>query len=254
MFQIDSPANDKIKWLVRLHKSSARKELGLFIVEGRKEVNFALEAGYKPHSFYSDAETPDWPAAGEHYTLSPLAYQKISYRDNESNNLLAVFYDPKKSLADIKLGSKPFLIVVESIEKPGNLGAIARIADGCGADGVIIAGNSVDIYNPNVIRASVGTVFSKTVVSATNEEILAYGKKHGLQFFAAALVPGAKPYVDTDFKTGLGLVLGSEATGLSDFWLNNAQPIVIPMKGRNDSLNVSAAAAVLAYEVVRQRA
>jgi RNA methyltransferase, TrmH family len=236
-----------------LHKSSTRKELGLFIVEGRKEISFALESGYKAHSFYSSEESPDWPAEAEHYTLSPMAYQKISYRDNESNNLLAVFYDPKRTLGDVKLGAKAFLIVVESLEKPGNLGAIARIADGCGADAVIVAGNNVDIYNPNVIRASVGTVFSKTVVAATNEEILEFGKTHNLTFFAAALKPDAKNYTDCDFNQPLGLVLGSEANGLSDFWIGRATPVVVPMKGRNDSLNVASATAVLAYEVIRQR-
>jgi len=251
MPEITSPSNDKVKWVRQLHKSSTRKKLGLFIVEGHKEIDFALAAGYKPHSFYGFGQIGKLPA--DTYSLSHEAYEKISYRSGEKNNLLGVFYQQEVSLAELKLGAKPFLLVVEGVEKPGNLGAIIRTADGAGADGVIVTDPLIDIYNPNVIRASLGTFFSKPIIHALNQEFLYFAQTNKLALFGAALTPAAQAYTTSDFNQPLALLMGAEATGLSDFWLQHAQPIIIPMLGQNDSLNVSAAAAVLAYEVLRQR-
>ncbi len=255
MLRLTSPQNEKLKWLGQLHKASVRRRLGLFLVEGQKEINFALQAGYRPHSFYSwgTVTSQKLPSQAPLYDLSRAAYEKVTYRTSQVNNLLGVFYDPKLKLADLKLGPQPFLIVVETIEKPGNLGAIIRTADGAAADAVIVGNEYIDIYNPNVIRSSVGCIFIKPVVSASNQAVLNFLKSNNIQVYGAALVPESKNYLEADFKKPSALILGSEASGLSSFWLKNSQPIVIPMKGKNDSLNVSSAAAVLAYEVQRQR-
>jgi TrmH family RNA methyltransferase len=253
---IASTSNPKIKWVKSLHKNSTRREEGVFVVEGAKEIAYALDGGYLPHSLFVCPEIygEDVPkqAGTEIYSISKDCYEKIAYRGS-SDGLLAVFKSKERSLEALTFGENPFFIVVESVEKPGNLGAIIRTADGAGADGVIICDAKADIFNPNVIRSSVGTVFGKQVVAASNEEVYDFLEKHEIAAYGAILSDASVVYSQSDHTVPTALILGTEHEGLSDFWVQRSKPIVIPMLGENDSLNVSNAAAVLAYEVVRQR-
>ena len=254
MQKITSIQNEKAKWLTKLSRNSAfRRKQALFIVEGDKEIRMALANNFQPHSWFGDSttEAPQEFASLPCFNLAPAVFDKVAYRN--TSQAVAVFHIPQNDLTSIKLRPNPFLIIVESVEKPGNLGAILRVADGSGTDAVVVCGNFSDIYNPNIIRSSVGCVFTKPVVVADSAAVLDFCQSHGLNIFAAALTADAQPYTDTDFTKPSAVVLGAESSGLSSFWLENTQVIKIPMLGQNDSLNVSAAAAVLAYEVVRQR-
>lgn len=258
MKEISSPSNQKLAWLASLHKSSQRRALGVFVVEGAKEIEFALKAGLTPHSVFVHNDLPSqnilqqFPI-DEQFSLSSKAFARVAYRYKATDNLLAVFQTPSQELGSIKLSQNPFVIIVESVEKPGNLGAILRVADGAGANAVIVADEATDIYNPNVIRSSVGCIFTSPIATSTNTEILEFCHANKLSLFAAALSDKAAAYETADFTGPTAIVLGTESAGLSDFWLNNAEPVRIPMLGHNDSLNVAAATAVMAYEVVRQR-
>jgi len=252
---ITSISNPKIKWLRSLHNNSSRRKEGVFLIEGAKEIALALDGGFQPQSFFLCPEIAGEISdmgANEMYTISKECFEKVAYRSN-SDGVLAVFHSKTRSLDELAFGENPFFIVIEAVEKPGNLGAIIRTADGAGADGVIVCQENTDIFNPNVIRSSVGTVFTSQVVSGTNEDVLDFLQKHEITPYGAALVNGAVRYTEADFTHPLALVFGTEHDGLSKFWLDHSQPLIIPMHGENDSLNVSVATAVLAYEVVRQR-
>ncbi len=258
MGPISSTQNPKIVWLKSLHKSATRQAEGVFVVEGVKEIKSALKGGFKPHTLFVRTGNFD-KALAEQFVDTPKIeltnkiFEKLVYREDDKSGLVAVFKDPKAKLTDIKLGDLPFLIVAEAVEKPGNLGAIIRIADGSGADAVIVADPVSDIYNPNVIRSSVGCIFSKTVAAASSSDIKSYLKEHFIQAIAAELTPEATDYTDADFQQPVALILGAESPGLSEVWLKDSQVVKIPMKGQNNSLNVATAGAILAYEVVRQR-
>lgn len=257
---LSSTNNPTIKFLQQLlRKSAERRKNGLCVVEGEKEILSALQGGFKLHSLYVCPEIygKDLPAVPHEYglfTLTAPLFAKLAYRD-KSDGLLAVIHTKTYSLEQIHSPSMPFLLVAEAVEKPGNLGALLRVADGCGADAVVILDEHTDVFNPNAIRASVGTIFRKPVVVTTNEMFLQFCESHHINRYAAALTESSLPYTGQDFTHSTALLVGTEADGLSTFWLNSAHatPIIIPMNGRNDSLNVSVAAAVLAYEVVRQR-
>ncbi len=253
---IASTSNPKIKWVKSLHKNSTRKDEGFFLVEGAKEIAYALDGGYLPHSLFVCTEIygEDLPRqeGTEIYTISKDCYEKITYRGS-TDGLLAVFQAKKRSLDELTFDENPFFIVVESIEKPGNLGAILRTADGAGADGIIVCDPKTDIFNPNVIRSSVGTVFTKQVATATSAEVYDFLEKHEITAYGAILSSKSNLYSSADFTSPTAIVLGTEHDGLSEFWQQRSKPLIIPMLGSNDSLNVSNAAAVLAYEVVRQR-
>lgn len=255
--QINSLANPKIKWVKSLHKNSVRRKEEVFVVEGAKEIATALDNGFEPQCFFVCqeiyGETVPEINVDSMYTVSKPVFDKISYRSN-SDGLLAVCKTKQKTLDQLNFSDNPFFIVVESVEKPGNLGAIIRTADGVGADGVIVCSEKTDIYNPNVIRSSVGTVFNKQVVSASSEAVYDFLQKHEITPFGAIISEESLPYFKTDFTRPTATVFGTEHDGLSDFWKHRASAIMIPMLGVNDSLNVSAAAAILAYEVLRQRA
>ncbi len=253
---ITSTSNPKIKWLRSLHSNSTRRQEQVFVVEGIKEITMAIDGGYQPHSVYicSDFFVDDFnsPEPIEIYTISKTCFEKVTYRSS-SDGLIAVFKTKELSLENLNLGENPFLIVAESVEKPGNLGAIIRTADGAGADAVIICDEKTDIFNPNVIRASVGTLFSKQVLATTSENLADFLEKHEITAYGALLSKESKNYTAQDFTSPSALILGTEHEGLSKFWAEHSNPIIIPMNGVNDSLNVSNAAAILAYEVVRQR-
>lgn len=253
---ITSTSNPKIKWVKSLQKNSTRKEEGVFVVEGAKEVGYAVDNEFQLQSIFvcpnMYGEIPSYGDDIEVYSINKDCFEKIAYRGS-SDGIIAIFHNKDKRLDEVTMGENPFFIVVESIEKPGNLGAIIRTADGAGADGVIVCDEKVDIYNPNVIRASVGTVFSTQVVSTDVKSLLDFLSKHEITAFGAILSGDSNKYSESDFTKPTAIVLGDEHKGLSSIWQGHSEPIQIPMLGANDSLNVSNATAILAYEVVRQR-
>lgn len=265
MEYISSVQNQRIKRVVLLQqKSSERRKEGLFVVEGRREILHCLEAGYvmdsafcclsltdngdAPEDFQSFLERLSCPV----YSVSPPVYDKIAYRGG-TEGILAVVRMKTLSLDDLSLSENPLLMVVESVEKPGNLGAILRSADASAADAVIVCDPLTDLFNPNLIRSSVGAVFSVPCVACTSEECISFLKQKGIQILTAQLQDSSF-YYDIDMCKPTAFIMGTEATGLTDKWRSAADAhIRIPMLGRLDSLNVSVSAAILLYEAVRQR-
>ena len=258
---ITSLQNPKIKEVVKLRDRRPREESGLFLIEGYRELKRALDAGrpiqtlfYCPEFFLGGNEKALRNQCREAMQIecTKEVFAKISYRDRP-DGLLAVAPQLHLRLADLKLTKNPFLLVAESIEKPGNLGTILRSADAAGVDAVIVCDPTTDIHNPNVVRSSVGTLFTLPVVEAESQETLAYLKQRGIAMMAAT--PHAKiAFTQADLKVPLAIVVGTEQYGLSENWMNNADVAVrIPMFGVADSLNVASATTILLYEVVRQR-
>ncbi|MBQ7421416.1 MAG: RNA methyltransferase [Prevotella sp.] len=254
---ITSIQNPKIKRLTALLKKSAeRREAGLFVVEGRRELGHCIEAGYEIDTLFCCPElmgTPlDERVAAHRYDVTPAIYEKIAYRGS-TEGVMAEVKVRRLSMEDIDLGEHPLLMVVESVEKPGNLGAILRSADAAGATAVVVCDALTDLYNPNLIRSSLGAVFSVPCVTCSSEECISFLKRHGIRILTAQL-QDSHLYYDTDMRRGTALVMGTESTGLTSLWRNAADAhIRIPMLGRLDSLNVSVSAAILLFEAVRQR-
>jgi TrmH family RNA methyltransferase len=258
-FTITSTQNPKIKNLLALEKPRERRLQGLFVVEGRKEIALALEAGYRiGNLFFCDelitpGELEEFnPSEKLLVPVSREVFDKIAIREN-SGGLLAVAEQKTHRLDSIRLSANPLVLIVESVEKPGNLGAILRTADAAALDAVIICDPKTDFYNPNVIRSSVGCIFTNQVASATSAETLAWLQKHQITPYSTYL-KASRSYHTVDFTKPSAIVMGTEATGLSDTWITeNQNPIIIPMAGRIDSMNVSTAAAVIVFEARRQR-
>jgi RNA methyltransferase, TrmH family len=253
---ITSLQNPKVKYIVKLREDKRqRQQDGLMLVEGHDELTLALNTGLKPHTILTAPElatrTIDIPHA-EITTTSRAVFEKISYRDNP-DGWLGIFPIPKNSLEELTLSDSPFVIVAESIEKPGNLGAILRTADAAQVDAVIVCDPRVDVWNPNVVRASRGTIFTVPAVEAESSNALAWLRSKKMRVLAAT--PSADElYTNVDLKGSVALAVGTEDNGLTDFWMQNADiKVRIPMLGRVNSLNVSIATALIAYESVRQR-
>ena len=308
--RITSAQNPKIKHLLALQeKSRLRREEGLFVVEGRRELEHCLAAGFQidtlflcpeicPEFAASDLGTPVDDSAADSaagrslpasdvslrstppltsFTVPPLPmpraarssagkdrparvfhlskelYAKVAYRGGTEGVIAEVRWK-ERSLDELLTGKdSPLIMVMERVEKPGNLGAVLRSADASGADGVILCDPLTDLYNPNLIRASIGAIFTVPVVACTSAEAIAWLKANNIRILTAQLQDSA-PYYDVDMTCGTALVMGTEATGLTDAWRQAADAhILIPMLGRLDSLNVSVSAAILLYEAVRQR-
>lgn len=258
---IESTKNQFVKQIIHLEKARERKKSGLFLIEGFRELNLALLNGYEiTHilfcaDFISESDCRNQVAENkaEWLQVSAEVADKIFYR-NGVENVLGITKYQKHSLQHIKLKENPLILLIENTEKPGNLGAMLRTADAAGADAVIICDNSLDIYNPNVIRSSLGCLFSLQVAQCTTAEAIAWCKAHHINTYAAHL-QAEKFHYEYDYTTGTAFAMGSEAEGLSETWWNQAtERIKIPMLGQHDSMNVSNAAAVLLYEAVRQRA
>lgn len=255
--ELSSAHNPKIKELLLLkEKSKIRKERSLFIVEGSREINAAINAGYVISELYfspSIIDADDIPIKSpKTYSLTPSLFSKIAYRES-TEGLIAIFRSKAKSLSDIRLSKTPLIIVLESVEKPGNLGAILRTADAINADAVIICDPLTDLFNPNVIRASLGGVFTNTIVTCSNQEAYNWLFTNNINIFTAQL-QDSQYYYNTDMSTPLAIVMGSESNGLTDYWRERATyRIKIPMLGKLDSLNVSVSAAILCYEALKQR-
>jgi len=263
MTVISSRENKIIKELVRFKKAGFRKENDLIIIDGAREISAAIAAGVNIQSLFCCPPLIK-TASGKYgnffgldqekiITVSPAVFERICYKENP-DGFFATASSPRKSLSDIKSKNQPLIIILERVEKPGNLGAILRTAHAVHAAAVIINDSQTDIYNPNVIRASEGYVFFQTVVCATIEETVKWLKENKIKSFAAA-TSGAKRYTEADLNIPAAIVLGSEADGLSATWLKEADQLIkIPMSEGLDSLNVSVAAAVIAFEALRQRA
>lgn len=260
---ISSFSNPRIKTVVQLRQRSHRDEAGLMIVEGYRELKRALDNRHNPIELYFCSELfqgVNEPAliercreAGAHlFECSAPVFQKIAYRDRPEG-LLAVAPQIRRRLNDLALPDAPLLIVAEAIEKPGNLGTILRSADAAGAHAVLVCDRCTDVNNPNVVRASIGTIFSVPVIETTTAEALAWLTQHNIRLVATT--PHAQAlYTEVDLTKGTAIVLGTEQYGLSGEWLDRAEMKVrIPMMGQADSLNVSAAATILLYEALRQR-
>lgn len=257
--KITSTQNPKIKSLLTLEKPRERRKQNLFVVEGAQEVRMALEAGYTISNVFFCEEIIDQrdvtDLVRDERLLVPVSrevFDKIAVRES-TGGLLAVAEQKTHRLEDIHLRKNPLLLILEGVEKPGNLGAILRTADAAGVDAVIICDPQTDFYNPNVIRSSVGCVFTKQIASATSDETIAWLKKNNVSIFCTYL-KASHPYHEVDYRSSSAIVMGTEATGLSDVWVKNATAnIIIPMLGKIDSMNVSNAAAVVVYEAMRQR-
>lgn len=253
---ITSLQNPRIKYLVKLRDDKRiRKEDGAMLVEGWDEIQLALSAGHIPQTLFSARELVsrqiDFSPA-ENVTVSRPVFEKISYRDNP-DGWLAVFPTPKTSLNDLRLSTVPLLVVAESVEKPGNLGAILRTADASGVDAILLCDPRVDAWNPNVVRASRGAVFSIPVVECDNESALKWLKSRKIRALAAT-PSAAMLYTNGDMNGPTAVVVGTENEGLTEFWLKNAdEKMKIPMSGKVNSLNVSVSTALILYEAVRQR-
>lgn len=253
---ITSLQNPKIKNLVKLsEKSSERRSQNLIIVEGLREIQIAVEAGFEIEQLYfceALGASQNSLSANTYFEITKEVFSKIAYRES-SDGYIAVFKPRYFTLENLKLSEHPFIIILESVEKPGNLGAILRTADAAHIDALIVCDPKTDIYNPNSIRSSVGCVFSVPVVTGTNQEVFDWLKAKGIKAYAAALTAQTE-YTDINFKESSAIVMGTEATGLSSFWLSNAEDqIKIPMLGKIDSLNVSTSTAILTFEALRQR-
>jgi len=260
---ITSLQNPRLKRLVRLRDRRARDEEQAFLVEGYREVRRALEKEVRLEELYFSREwflgenepalLAEAAAAGTAvFELSKDAFAKVAYRERP-DGLLAVAPQWRRALADLTLPAHPFLLVVEAIEKPGNLGTILRSADAAGCHAVIVCDPVTDLFNPNVVRASTGVLFSVPCLVAESPAVLEWLRRHGVR--TVATTPAASAlYSDSDLRGPVAIVMGSEQFGLSEFWLKNADlPVRIPMAGQADSLNVAMAALITLFEAVRQR-
>jgi len=262
--EITSPSNPKLKHVVRLRTCSEREESGEMIVEGYRECRRALDRGYRPKAVFHCPEmylkNENEPAlveecagrGAEIYSCSKACFSKIAYRERP-DGLLMVGPHVSIGLADLELPDNALVVVTEAIEKPGNLGTILRSADAANVAAVIVCDRATDIHNPNVVRASTGTMFSVPIAEATGEEALSFLKSRGFSILAAT--PHAeKMHFEVPLTGNVAIALGAEQYGLTAKWMDGADMRVrIPMLGIADSLNVSAAATILLYEAVRQR-
>lgn len=255
---VTSAQNARIRQLLSLQeKSRLRRELGLFVVEGRRELQRCIDAGFEPDTIFycpeiSDAPCPQAATSARKIRVSEEVYRKVAYREG-TEGIIAEVKIREMRLEDLHPGEKPLIVVLESVEKPGNLGAVLRSADAAGADAVFVCDPLTDLFNPNLIRASLGAAFSVPCVSSTSAEAIAWLKGRGIRILTAQLQDSVW-YYDTDMKSGVAIVIGTEATGLTDIWRKAADAhIKIPMLGTVDSLNASVSAAILMFEAVRQR-
>ena len=257
---ITSQQNQRIKEVVKLIVvAQERRKQNLFVIEGERELSLAVKASininklFVCNEFLSDSgkklvtklNLPD-------ERVSVEGFQKMAYRE-KSDGIIAVATPKLLTLETLQLSAQPFIIVLEAVEKPGNLGAVLRTADAAGVDAVIVCDPKTDIYNPNTIRSSIGCVFTRQVVASTSDEAFQWLQNAGIRIYATDLA-ASDWYHNTDFTQPSAIVMGTEADGLTDFWLRNAdQRIKIPMQGYIDSLNVSVSTAVLTFEAMRQR-
>jgi len=261
--QITSLQNTSIKRLIQLQeKSRVRKKEQGFIIEGQRELELAVKGGYVISEVYFVEDFVELDILKDilsdvateivYVQITKEVYRKLAYRDS-TEGVIAFAKAKSTTLSALSLNQNPLLLIAEAPEKPGNIGALLRTADAAGADAFIITNPKTDIYNPNIIRSSVGCVFTNQIGIGTTEEVIEFLKEQHIKPYTAILQE-AKPYTQEDYKGSSAIVVGTEATGLSDIWRTIAMhPIKIPMQGTIDSMNVSVAAGILLFEAVRQR-
>jgi TrmH family RNA methyltransferase len=239
-------------------KAKARKQSGTFLIEGLREIELAIKGNYEIETILICKELIDesfnlsnFPTS-ELIEISKEVYQKLAYRDT-TEGILAVTKSKNLSLHQLQLPKNPLIVVLESLEKPGNIGAVLRTCDAAKVDAVLLANPKTDLYNPNIVRSSVGCLFTNQIASGTSEEIIDFLKSKNIAIFCATL-QNSNAYHQENYNLPSALVVGTEATGLSQIWRDNAtQNIIIPMQGEIDSMNVSVATAILIFEAKRQR-
>ncbi len=263
MKRLTSLQNPQIKHASRLRLPRERRQQKLFLVEGWREINSARRGGFAIETLfvcppllgqtYDPAAIDDFQSAGiEVFEVSPELLSKITYRQNPQG-AVAVAIQKHFKLDDLPINELPLLLIAEGIEKPGNLGSLLRIADGAGADGVILCNGVTDIYNPNTVRASTGVLFTMPLVEASTSETIDWLQKREIQLIAAAPAAGTD-YTQVDMRGPTAMAVGSEDKGLSNECLRAAEKTArIPMLGSADSLNVAVSAALLLFEAARQR-
>ena len=263
--EISSLQNDLIKDIIHLQeKSRIRKQKGLFVIEGFREIALALEGGYQiVQVLYceeiidlSQIERLDFSDNSERpviIKISTKVYERLAHRKT-TEGIVAIAISKSLLLSDLEFTKNPLILVAEASEKPGNIGALLRTADAAHVDAVIIANPKTDLYNPNIIRSSVGCVFTNQIAFGSTSEILSLLKEQHIRIYSAALDSESVAYHKIDYTKPTAIVVGTEATGLGEQWLSKAsEKIIIPMQGKIDSLNVSVSAAILIFEAKRQR-
>lgn len=262
--EIASPGNPRIKSAVRLRKRRERDTTGLILIEGIREISRALEGGVAIEECFFEPElaaTPEGKRLAREIgnlsvtttSVSARVFEKLAYREG-SGGFVVVARKPQRSILDLLPSKNPLYLVIDAVEKPGNIGAVLRSTDAAGATGLIVSDPKTDLYNPNVIRASLGTVFTTPAIAVGHDAAASWLEANGISVITATPL-AALPYTEADYTSGVAIVVGSEDRGAGDRWLGPAAVQVrIPMLGRGDSLNVSAAATILLYETLRQRA
>lgn len=262
MEKISSLQNNRIKNIIKLRaKARERKQQSLFLIEGAREISLAIAGQYIFDSVFlcpTLFKNTDYPQVLSHippgivYEVTETIFDKIAYREG-SDGIVALAKPKPHSLNDLQLSDNPFIIVLESVEKPGNLGAILRTADAAHADAIIICDPLTDLYNPNAVRSSVGCLFTVQSAVSSNQDTLQFLKQRNIRTFAAEL-QASHWYHQCDYTRASAIIMGTEADGLTDFWLSQAdERVKIPMRGAIDSLNVSVSTAILTFEAMRQR-
>jgi TrmH family RNA methyltransferase len=257
MKQITSVQNPFIKSLIQLQeKAKARKQSGTFLIEGMREIELAIKGNYEIETILFLPELVSnnqiTKLTDNPIEITKEVYQKLAYRDT-TEGILAVAKTKSLQLADLQLSENPLILVMEAIEKPGNIGAVLRTCDAAKIDAVIIANPKTDLYNPNIVRSSVGCLFTNQIATGSTEEVIDYLMQKNINFYSATL-QNSTSYHTQNYTLPTALVVGTEATGLSELWRKKAtQNIIIPMQGEIDSMNVSVAAAILIFEAKRQR-
>ncbi len=258
--QITSPQNPRIKQVLQLQqKSQERTRQGLFVLEGQRELSHALVRGWQAHSIFlcpqlagADYQLPEQLHDVPLFEVTPQVYARMAYREG-TEGVIAVMHQHEHTLDTLHWEGNPLFVVLEGVEKPGNVGAILRSADAAGVTGVILADARADLYNPNLIRSSIGSLFTVPVAVATTQQCIQHLQQHGVSILTAQL-QDSELYYNTPMQQSTAIVMGTEATGLTDAWRKAATAhIRIPMLGQLDSLNVSVSAAILMFEAVRQR-
>lgn len=251
---IESTKNDKVKYVSRLLTDNRfRKREGVFIVEGKQENERALEFGFEPKEFLiCEAIFKGKEPQGKIYTVSEKVYEKLAYRGS-SEGILGIYKTQEKTLNSFSPKENSSIIIVEGVEKPGNLGAIMRSCEAFGIDALIVTDSKVDFYNPNVIRSSVGCFFGINLFSCSNKEALDFLEKQNFKIYSTYMSEKSENIHRVDFTSKSAIVFGTEHSGISSFWLSHSWNILIPMAGTIDSLNLSNAVAISCYEILRQK-
>ena len=251
---IESAQNEKIKYITRLITDNRfRKKEDVFVVEGKQENERALKFGFDAQEFYiAESIFNKALPKGKTHLVTDKIYDKIAYRGS-SEGIIGIYKTKTSNLKDFKPKQNSSIIVVESIEKPGNLGAILRSCEAFGIDALIVTDAKVDFYNPNVIRSSVGCLFGMNIFSSSNEETFNYLKENDYQIYTTIMDQEFENIQTRNLKQKSAVLFGTEHSGLTDFWVGKGQNTIIPMSGSIDSLNLSNAVAICGYEILRQK-